>query len=107
MKLIEWFKKLFRKKEQPKKWFQQFDSMKVSKEESERTHNLNNYGVFSNRQRIDVAQIRREMRNDMIRTKNLERQQSVLGHGLSSKWFKPRPAHEKQTFKLHEKPEDD
>lgn len=42
----------------------------------------------------------------LIRTANLERQQSTMGAGLPSKAFKPRPAHEKKTWNMAEKPEE-
>jgi len=42
-----------------------------------------------------------------IREKNLERRRNVLGSGLKSRNFRPRPAHEKKLWKMEKKAEDD
>jgi len=42
-----------------------------------------------------------------VATKNRRRQRDVLGYGLKSKYFKPRPAYEKRLWKLDKKPSDD
>lgn len=48
---------------------------------------------------------RKHRREAYIRERNLERRRATMGHGLKGK-FKPRPAHEKRTWKLDKKPED-
>jgi len=55
----------------------------------------------------DFRGIRKQLKIEAIRRKNRERQRSTLGHGLKSKFFKPRPAFEKRTWSLDKKPDDD
>lgn len=50
--------------------------------------------------------IAKEMKIERIRAKNLERRRGTMGYGLSSKFFKPRPAYEKKNWRLDQKPED-
>lgn len=60
---------------------------------------------------ISPAELRRRaekhIKQSRIREANLARKRATMGHGLNSKHFKPRPAFEKRTWKLDEKPEDD
>jgi len=58
--------------------------------------------------KVDPAEISRtivkSIKTQTIREANIKRQQSTLGYGLKGK-FRPRPAHEKKTFDLRKKPE--
>ncbi|MBU1067833.1 hypothetical protein KKE60_08605 [Patescibacteria group bacterium] len=51
--------------------------------------------------------IDKQLKIEAIRRKNRERQRSTLGHGLSGKFFKPRPAFEKKNWRLDKKADDD
>ena len=58
------------------------------------------------KKRIAIREIRKRLKKEAIRSKNIERRRSTLGHGLKGK-LKPRPAFEKKTWKLDKKMEDD
>lgn len=51
--------------------------------------------------------IAKQLKIERIRRMNMERQRSTLGHGLSGKFFKPRSAFEKRTWRLDKKADDD
>ena len=59
--------------------------------------------------KVDPAEISRSLvkaiNTQMIREANIKRQQSTLGYGLKGK-FRPRPAHEKKTWDMKKKPEE-
>lgn len=60
--------------------------------------------------KVDPAEISRSIvkaiKIQTIREANIKRQQSTLGYGLKGK-FRPRPAHEKKTWDMKKKPEDE
>jgi len=99
MKLINFLKKLLQKKKTLQDIVQQSTTQQSVAQRCATEQN------FSSSREI-ARRIVKEMHIQDIRQRNIERQRSVLGYGLHGK-FRPRPAHEKKTWKLHEKPEKD
>lgn len=58
-------------------------------------------------ERREILEEYRDIRNRRIAVKNQERQKSIMGYGLKSGNFKPRPAFEKSQWNLQKKPEEE
>jgi len=124
MKIIEWFKHLFRIKTvtdeelnvEMERSRQKLDPKNVQREIDDtdkelvaigkRIETLKREALELARPR-DIRGIRKQLKIEAIAEKNLERQRSTLGYGLKSKFFKPRPAYEKKNWRLDKKPDDD
>lgn len=124
MKLIEWLKRLF-KKRKPAPVKRKVDMLKVEEPTQSKQRETEDIDEQlsairarleeQKREALDLArgsreigrQLGKEIKREAIRRKNVERRRSTLGHGLKSRHFKPRPAHEKRLWKLDEKAEND